>query len=511
MQSLTDTSIQWPTWQQLGNVLSLADYNTRVVVIGVTLLGLASGVIGSFLLLRKRSLLGDALSHATLPGIAIAFILMSAAGGSGKWLPGLLVGAAISGVIGVGCIQLIVSYTRLKQDAALGVVLSVFFGLGVAALGLVQKMHTGSAAGLESFIYGKTASMVASDAWLIGLAAAVITAACVLLFKEFALLCFDDQFAGAQGWPTATLDLLMMSLVVGVTVIGLQAVGLILMIALLIIPAAAARFWTEHLPTMVIAAAAIGAISSLLGAAASALAPRLPAGAIIVITAGAVFAVSMALGPARGVLPRALRRLLLHRKIARQHLLRALYELSEPSSEAQARRPTEPQAAAPIEPQAQAHGPTCATAAAQVPPAGRGAVAFDLLLAERAWNRVQLRRLLRSAKRQGLIVRAPQPGGPASDHPAGASAWRLTDAGRRAAWRVTRNHRLWELFLIRYADIAPSHVDRDADQVEHVLDPAIVAELEAGLAAHYPDLAAPPSPHVLAAAHAPPAPGGACA
>ncbi len=148
-------------------VLSLQDYNTRVVLGGVMLLGIGAGVIGSFLLLQKRSLMGDALSHATLPGIGIAFMIMAARGGDGKWLPGLLAGALVSGVAGVGLIFAVKKFTRLKEDTALGIVLSVFFGLGIAVLGLVQKMSTGNAAGLESFIYGKTASMLASDAIMI--------------------------------------------------------------------------------------------------------------------------------------------------------------------------------------------------------------------------------------------------------------------------------------------------------------------------------------------------------
>src|SRR5688572_1789083 len=133
-KSITDTSVTLPSWHDIWHVLTLRDYNTRVVVLGAAALGVAAGMIGTFMLLRKRALLGDALSHATLPGLGIAFILMAQAGGSGKSLPGLLIGATISGLLGVGCILLIRSYTRIKEDAALGIVLSVFFGLGVAIL-----------------------------------------------------------------------------------------------------------------------------------------------------------------------------------------------------------------------------------------------------------------------------------------------------------------------------------------------------------------------------------------
>ena len=150
-----------PKMSQIIRVISLKDYNTRVVLFGTMLLGLASGIIGSFMLLRKRSLMGDAVSHATLPGIGIAFIIMTAIfGGTGKNLLGLLTGALISGLIGMGMIILIRNVTKLKEEAALGIILSVFFGFGVAILGIIQKMSSGHAAGLESFIYGKTASLL---------------------------------------------------------------------------------------------------------------------------------------------------------------------------------------------------------------------------------------------------------------------------------------------------------------------------------------------------------------
>lgn len=458
-ESITDTSLAWPGWDALARVLTLQDYNTRVVVIGTALLGLAAGLSGTFMLLRKRALMGDALSHATLPGIGLAFIVMSSFGATGKYLPGLLLGAALTGALGVGCVLLIRRFSRVKEDAALAIVLSTFFGLGVAILGVVQKMQTGHAAGLESFIYGKTASMLASDAKLIAVAAAAITAACVLLFKEFAALCFDDEFAAAQGWPVVALDSGMLALVLLVTVIGLQAVGLILMIAMLVIPPAAARFWTHHLPTMLVVSACIGAFSGLFGAALSALVPRLPAGAIIVVTAAATFGVSFIFGPARGALHRVTDHLRITRKVARQHLLRAMFERCEPALVG--------------------GGPGPDNGIAQA------AIRIDALTPMRSWSRRRLTRLLNWARRSGLVQRA------------GRHAVALTPAGADEARRLVRNHRLWELYLITHADIAPSHVDRDADELEHVLGEAMVGKLEAMLADQYPHLAIPPSPHRL--------------
>lgn len=448
-----------PSAADVLRVLTLADYNTRVVVIGTTLLGLAAGVVGSFMLLRKRALLGDALSHATLPGIAIAFIAAEAFGATGKSLPVLLVGATVTGALGVGSVLLLRRHTRLKEDTALGVVLSVYFGAGVALLGIVQQMQTGSAAGLESFIYGKTASMVVSDAQLIGLAGLVVAVVCAVFYKEFKLLCFDPQYAAGQGWPVMLLDLVLMSLVVIVTVIGLQAVGLILVIALLIIPAAAARFWSDRMSRMTLISAGIGGVSCAFGAALSAVLPRLPSGAMIVLVAFMIFILSMMFGPARGIVPRLLARRRLSRKVARQHLLRAMYEMTEEREPSLLVRTTQDQVGARL--------------------------TTKELSQRRSWSTKQLESELKTAEEDNLVELA-------------GDGWRLTEEGVTLARRVTRNHRLWETYLITYADVAPSHVDRDADMVEHVLGPAMTRELEKILGRRDPDQQAElPSPHAM--------------
>jgi manganese/zinc/iron transport system permease protein len=434
-------------------VVTLRDYNTRVVVTGTTVLGMAAGVLGCFALLRRRALMGDALSHATLPGIGLAFMLSVAVGGTGKSLSLLLIGATISGLLGLACILLIRNFTRLKEDTALGIVLSVFFGAGVAVLGVAQRMGGGHSAGLESFIYGKTASMTAADSILIGCVAVVVLATCVLLFKEFRLLCFDAAYASAQGWPALFLDLVMMALIVAVTVIGLQAVGLILVIALLIVPAAAARFWTERLAIMTIIAGVFGALSGLIGSAASALLPNLPSGAMIVLAGSALFLFSMMFGTARGVVVRWLNRRAFENKVRRQHLLRAAYELIESDGK---------------------------TANVPVPVAA--------LLEKRSWSPGRLHTEIARAERAGLITSWPV-----------GDKIKFTPDGFDEAAQLVRQHRMWELYLITHADIAPSHVDRDADAIEHVLGPEMIRELESLLDAGRAQ-PVPTSPHFIAGA-----------
>jgi len=461
-RSLTDRSVAWPSWLQWRGLLRLDDYNTRVVVLGVALLGCAAGMVGSFALLRKRALLGDALSHATLPGIGLAFVAAVSLGRDGKSLPILLLGATVTGLIGVGAILVMRHLTRLKEDTALGAVLSVFFGAGVALLGVIQQMKGGHAAGLEAFIYGKTASMALRDTLAIAVAAVLCIGVCLLLFKELKLLCFDEGFAGARGFPAVRLDVVLMALIVTVCIVGLQAVGLILVIALLVIPAAAARFWTDTMWKTFVVSGVLGAVGGMVGAGISAVFSRLPSGAMIVLVCAALFLFSMVFGTVRGLLIRGLHRTRLNRSVDRQHLLRAMYELLEASAGTPHRPP--------------ANGLDVDGSAQQ------GTVAFDELLATRSWSSLRLRRAIRRASRAGLLERRNE-------------RIRLTEQGVAEAVRRTRQHRLWELYLITYADVAPGRVDRQADAIEHILEPEILAELGALLDERRWEV--PASPHPL--------------
>ena len=283
-----------PWWETFLQILLLqGGYNTAIVMIGVSLLGVAAGAVGAFALLRKRSMMSDVLSHATLPGIGVAFLVAVALGANGRSLPVLLTGATIAAIVAALTVHWLSRAARLPEDAAMGAVLSVFFGLGAVLLSYIQTLRTGAEGGLSHFILGQTAAMSAQDAMMIGAVAVGVVVAIVLLGKEFRLVCFDPEFGAVQGWPIGFIDLLLMSLVVIVAVIGLQAVGMILIIALMIIPAAAARLWSERLWVMVAASAVFGGVSAWIGAALSAIIPRAPTGGLIVLVAGAVFVASL--------------------------------------------------------------------------------------------------------------------------------------------------------------------------------------------------------------------------
>lgn len=301
-------------------------YNATLVAIGATLLGFSAGVTGTFLFLRKRALVSDAISHATLPGVCIAFIVLVALGGTGRNLIGLLVGSAVSAGLGLLCMTWLIRRTRLAEDAAIGAILSVFFGFGVVLLTIIQTMGVGRQAGLEGFLLGSTAGMLWSDALIIAIGGAATLLLVTIIRRPMMMVAFDTEYAAATGVPVNRIDLAMMGLVMAVTVVGLKIVGLILIVALLIIPSVAARFWSDRSDRVVLLSGIIGGFSGFLGAAVSASAPNLPTGPIIVLFSFGFFAVSLLLAPGRGVLAAVLRHLQFQRRV---HIRQGLLALAQ--------------------------------------------------------------------------------------------------------------------------------------------------------------------------------------
>ena len=313
----------------LGALTFNAGYNAALVAVGAALLGFAAGASGTFLFLRKRALVSDAVAHATLPGVGLAFIIMVALGGDGRNLLGLLAGSAVTAFLGLLAVEWITGRTRLSEDAAIGAVLSVFFGIGIVLLTIIQTMSAGRQAGLESFLLGSTAGMLFQDAVVIAVGGTLAVAATLLMRRPMTLVAFDAQYAAATGVNVRRTDLLIMALVMAVTVIGLKIVGLILIVAMLIIPPVTARFWTDRSERVILYAGAIGALSGYGGAAISATAPALPTGPIIVLVSTAIFALSMLFAPARGVLAATIRHARFQRRVHRRQGLLALAR-SEP-------------------------------------------------------------------------------------------------------------------------------------------------------------------------------------
>jgi manganese/zinc/iron transport system permease protein len=303
--------------------LIFTDYTIRNVALGAFVLGIVSGTLSAFAVLRKQSLLGDAMSHAALPGIVIAFLLTGA-----RSLPVLLVGAIIAGWLGTLFMILITSQTRIKQDAAQGVVLAVFFGFGMALLSWVLRQNNAEHAGLDSFLFGKAAATVAEDVNVMAAIGAVVLALVALFWKEFKLISFDPGYAATIGLPIGRLDVLLTTLIVIVVVVGLQMVGVVLMSAMLVAPGVAARQWTNRLGVMVVLAALFGAIAGVGGALISSFETGLPTGPVIVLLVSVIVVVSLLFAPERGIVWEWIQRSRNARRLREAAVLEALYRLA---------------------------------------------------------------------------------------------------------------------------------------------------------------------------------------
>ncbi|HYG60100.1 MAG TPA: metal ABC transporter permease, partial [Symbiobacteriaceae bacterium] len=377
------------------------------VLTGSMLLGLSSGVLGSFALLKRRSLMGDALAHAALPGVCIVFLLTGV-----KSIGLFLIGAAVAGLLGTMAISAITRFSKIKEDTALGLVLTVFFGIGIMLLTVIQRMPGGNQSGLDKFLFGQAASLVGSDVQIMVVIAGVLCLVVWAMFKEFKLLAFDPGFGAGLGVPMGLLDLLLNLLILLAVVIGLQSVGVVLMAAMLITPAISARYWTDRLSVMVVLSGMFGAASGALGTLLSQLGPRMPTGPLIVLAATAVFAVSLLAAPRRGMIARFVRFLRLRRQVAREGALRSVYELTEEAGR--------PDAVVTLEMLRKFKGLT-----------GRG-----------------LPGVLAALVRERLM--APAGGG-----------WMLSPDGVRVAHSLVREQRLWEVFLMHEGELGGETVDRD--------------------------------------------------
>lgn len=402
---------------------SFADANIRFVTVGSVLLATSSAVVGCFTLLRKRALVGDAVAHAVLPGVCLAFML---SGTKNPFI--LLLGAFVTGWLSLITIDFITSRSRIKEDTAIALVLSVFFGIGILLLTAIQ--HSGNAAqsGLDKFLFGKAASLVGEDLIAFSMVAVLLLVTTILFYKELAMLCFDKAYAKTIGYPVRALELLLTTLTVFAVVVGIQAVGVVLMAAMLITPAAAARFWTDKLSLMLVLAALIGAFSGVSGAYVSYTAPAMPTGPWIVLIVSMIAILSFAFAPGKGWVSRLLRQRRNKTLILEENLLKLLYHLGEEKQDF--------------------HLPH----------------SLQQILEKRAIPKKQVNAGLSKLRKQGYIEKTP-------------AGWQLTLQGQRRGERVVRLHRLWELYLTQYLQLASDHVHEDAETIEHIITPELEQRL----------------------------------
>ncbi|MGB3180311.1 MAG: iron chelate uptake ABC transporter family permease subunit [Cyclobacteriaceae bacterium] len=403
--------------------LSLSDPNVRYVVIGCVLLGASSALVGTFTFLKKKALVGDAVAHAILPGICLSFML------TGVKNPFyLIIGATATGWLSLLLIDLITRHSRIKEDAAIGLILSVFFGVGILLLTIIQQSGAAGQSGLDSFLFGQAAALVGQDVVVFSVIAGILLVTIMLFFKELELIAFDPQFAASAGIPVRSMDFLLTTLTVLAVVVGIQAVGVVLMAAMLITPAAAGRFWTDSIRILAILAAVFGAFSGLAGAYISYTAPSMPTGPWIVIVLSTIALFSFFLSPRRGILPRMFRQRKNRLRMLEENILKTFYLLGEASED------------------------------------WRTARSLKEIKERRRYASGTLLYILKRLSRQGFVKEVK-------------SNYELTNVGFNKSRRVVRLHRLWELYLTQYLKIAPDHVHEDAETIEHVITPEIERRL----------------------------------
>ena len=272
------------------------NYTLIIVILGTLLLGIISGALGCFAVLRKQSLLGDAISHAALPGICLAFLVTS-----DKHPLVLVIGAMIAGWLGAVILSIVTEHTTLKKDAVLGIILSVFFGFGLVLLTFIQRMAMAQKSGLNQYLFGSASTLLQEDLWVMGFLGSIVMILLALFWKEFKLVSFDPAYASSLGYYVKTIDMLITMLIVVAIVIGLQTVGVVLMSALIIAPAVAARQWTDRLGIMVLIAAGFGGISGVIGSLLSSAIFKMPTGPVIVVVMSIIVILSLFFSPLRGL------------------------------------------------------------------------------------------------------------------------------------------------------------------------------------------------------------------
>jgi len=409
---------------------SLQDPNIRYVLAGTILLGVSAGALGCFAILRRRALVGDAVAHAILPGVCLAFIF---AGGKDPFM--LILGAFFFGLLSMVTMDFISRNSRIAPDASIGMVLSVFFGLGVVLLTFIQTTGYVDQSGLDDFLFGQAAAMVGDDVLVFGGLSALILIVTIIVFKELKLVSFDPSFAQSIGYPVKRMEFLLALLMVLVITAGIQAVGVVLMASMLIIPAAAARYWTDSLRVMLLIAAGVGALSGVTGSFISYTAPAMPTGPWMVVSAAFVFFLSFLLAPGRGEIARYFQKRKLSRRVACENILKTLYSMEEEDGKTDRVRPGKE------------------------------------LRKRRHLTRSMMKKVLSSLLRRKLITYY---GGT-------PDGYLLTSAGRKEAKRLVRVHRLWEQYLSQHLQIAEDHVHEDAESMEHLITSEIEAQLRDSL------------------------------
>ncbi|MCC5025148.1 MAG: metal ABC transporter permease [Candidatus Synoicihabitans palmerolidicus] len=410
--------------EQLVRFFSFRDASLRYALVGSVLLGLSCGLLGSFIVVRRMALVGDALSHAVLPGVALGFLWNMS---KDPWA--IFVGAVVAGLAGTAMVSALTRTTRLKEDTALGLVLATFFAVGICLVTMIQRLPTGNKSGLDKFLFGQAAALGGDDVSLMAIVTLVAVTLVGLFYKELLATSFDPGFARSSGIPAEWVHHGLMLMLAASTVIALQAVGVVLVSAMLITPAATAYLLTDRMHRMLLLASGCGVLAGVTGAFFSFVGRGLPTGPLMVIGASTVFTCAYFMGPRHGVIARWWRHRQSAARTERENTLKALYHIWENGGFRDV-------------------GTTLADLAERRKETIDEALGRSRMLAGHGFATVD----------SNVVYFTPE--------------------GRQRAAEIVRNHRLWELYLTNSANIAPDHVHDDAERIEHVLGETVVRELE---------------------------------
>lgn len=400
--------------------ISFTNPTVQVVVIGTVLIAACSAMVGTYTYLRKRTLVGDAVAHAIFPGICLGFML------SGSKNPlFLLVGAIVVGWIALLLMDTLVAKTKLKTDTALAYILTFFFGIGSVLMSYIQKSGNASQSGLHDFLFGKAANMVLNDLYVFGITSLILFVLVILFFKQFKLISFNPEFAASIGLNVKGYNFLLTTMTVVAVSIGIQAVGVVLMSALLITPATTARLWTHKLNKLMLLAGLFGALAGILGAYVSFVSSNMPTGPWFVVFLTAFAVLSIFFAPKTGLVSQYKLQINNKRKINQENILKVTFQLKENGFKEISREDYVKR---------------------------RGFVTRNLELG------------ITRLKRKGLLQETD-------------NRIFLTDTGEVEAKRVLRLHRLWELYLTKRMNFKEDHIHGGAETIEHIITPELEKEL----------------------------------
>jgi manganese/zinc/iron transport system permease protein len=385
-----------------------------------------SAIVGCFAQIQKKTLVGDAVSHAVLPGICLVFIIFNT-----KNFAYLLLGALGTGWLSIIALDSIYKHSKLKQDPAISIVLSIFFSAGIFLLSIIQ--HTGKAnqAGLQRFIFGNAASLMTNELITATTIATIVITTIILLFRPLKIFCFDPMFAKTIGINTKLLNVTLQILLVLSIIISIQSVGIVLMTAMLIIPPAAANTWSNKLYKVLIISGIIGLVSGLVGTTISYQIKNMPTGPWIVLIMFLIAIISFLFAPEKGLIKRTYTFYKRNKQRTYENILKLLYELGESNNNFY-----------------MPHH-------------------ISSIISQRpSLSHKQLTSGLNQLNKDQLVEKIH------------TNQWQLTPKGKQKGKYILNLHHLWEEYLENNLKIDTTITHQDAEAMEHIITPELEKEIK---------------------------------